>query len=489
MGVVLFAGIFFAGQGIFGTISGMAYGGGEEKTTGQVLSNKDRRIKLDGNKNIKTKILRNKLAKSKAELQRKKQDIISRRFSLIPKHIAEQYHPQRSTFNLSDSQPPLLGLDFNLGLNGADDEVPAKSDGTKITFGLDGNGADLGFQSNLAYSSGPDNFNKDSGTFELWFRPYTWSTDGQAIHRIFDTRFECSAEGCFNYMLLDIDNYNKKIIFKINDAQVPWDINGSGEKQAVYNFNDITQWQWHHLAVSWDKQTGSKMYFDGALVASNDQSFNLGNPYGDMLFSTSEWNDWVGYISPGSYVDFLNIYGYPKTSDEILADYNTLKDPVFTFKIDDTSLGFKITGRTLDKFVDHQDSNVAGQDGGGSIPYNGKSLWIFSDTLLTNGGFANNNIALSSQPIKDTTLDNINLNYKKDAQGNAAPILLTQNGEDLIWPQGIINNNGIVYAYYDIIKMDEETWFYGLGQCWAKSTAPITEINKAELFRTDAYWP
>ncbi|MDE2218459.1 MAG: peptidoglycan-binding protein [Patescibacteria group bacterium] len=386
----------------------------------------------------------------------------------------------------AESQPPLLSLNFDSGLSGTNGEAPTRSDGTDTIGGLDGNGVDLSAKSNLAYSSGSDNFNKDSGTFELWFRPHAWSTDGQVIHRFLDARFSCPTSGCFNYMLLDVDNYNKKIIFKIDDAQTPWDINGSGEKQSVYNFSQISQWQWHHLAVSWDKQTGSKMYFDGKLVSSNSQPFNLfGNPSGDIIFSTSENNQLVGNMSPGSQVDFLNIYGYPKTSDEIAADYSALKDPTFAFRTDDASLGFKISGKMLHKFSDHQDANVAGQDGGLSISYNGKSFWLFDDTNLINGNFTNNNIALD----KSADFPNLSLDYKKDAQGNALPILTPQNGEDLIWPSTMFNDNGIIYTYYDAIKMDETTWFYGLGQGWAKSTSPITDINKTEFVRTGAYWP
>ncbi|MEK6563723.1 MAG: DUF4185 domain-containing protein [Candidatus Omnitrophota bacterium] len=469
--VVLCIGIIFTSQCISSEISDFSSGGKDEN----VIVKKRKKIVSQ--------------SKLKRGWQTQKPNIASRSFSLISKHGIEQFQPKRSTISISDFEIPLLSLDFNLDLSGVDGEEPLVQSGTSLYFGLEANAADLTSESSLIYPSGPDNFNKDTGTLEFWFRPYTWASDGQVIHRLFDVRFECSVESCLNYMLLDVDTYNKRILFKINDAQVPFDMNGGDEKQAVYYFDQITQWQWHHMALTWDTQSGTKMYLDGAKVAENNQQFMFSSPSSGIIFSTSEINPWVGKMSPGAYLDMVNIYGYTKTDEEIFADYTLLKDPKFIFKNDDSLLGFKINGKMLDKLPDHQDANVAGQDGGVSIPYNEKSLWIFGDTLLTNGGFVNNNIALSAQPIENLTLSNASLEYKKDSEKNTLPILLPEKGEDLIWPGQMFNYNGIVYTYYITIKMDEEVWFYALGEGWAKSTAPLTDINKAEFVRTGAYWP
>lgn len=397
----------------------------------------------------------------------------------------------KDTFFITEK--PLLSLNFNQDFKGADGEMATKTISVNITSldeGIEGNTVSLSSNSDLNYVSGLDNFNKDSGTLEFWFKPMTWHTDGQVIHRFFDVRFQCDVKDCLNYMILDVDNYNKKILFKINDYQGPFILEeaGSREKQSIYSFNKIAYLQWHHLAVTWDKNKGSKLYFNGKLVGRNTKPYSFKNPISDLIFSSSEDTP-VGKIAPGSNVDVLMVYNYPKTSREIAYNYKALKDPVYVFKTKDTKLGFKISsGRLVSSLLSKIDANIAGQDGGYSLPYKGKSLWFFGDTTLTNGGLVMNNTFAETQDLNAS--DGISLKYKKDTQGNPVAVITPQPPkEDLIWPQGMVEKDGIVYAFSVAVKIDPLKVFLTVGEVWSKSTAPITDINQATFIRTSAYWP
>lgn len=221
------------------------------------------------------------------------------------------------------SSPPLLSLNFNTSdLKGADGETPTKSNNVSYINGggIEQNAVVLSANSDLSYSSDASNFNKDYGTLELWFKPTTWQNDGQWLHRFFDARFQCGNNGCQNYMLLDIDSNKKTIAFKINDDAGPfmWDV--SKEKSSIYQFNQITYNQWHHLAATWDKNNGTNLYFDGKIVAQNKVSYSLGNPIQDLLFSDSTLFLGLHY-GPGSTVDDIIIYNYPKSVTDIAQDY------------------------------------------------------------------------------------------------------------------------------------------------------------------------
>lgn len=375
---------------------------------------------------------------------------------------------------------PLVYLEFE---NTLGPKTPKESENITYDTGIVGSGAKLSKQSSLAYSSGIENFNKNSGTFELWLKPGNWKNGGQVIHRLFDARFICS--GCQSYMILDVDTYNQKILFKINDK------NSDEEKTAAYSYDgydELNLLAWHHIAVTWHKRHGTKLYLDGKLVASNNDPFDLGTPRSNLQFATSENVELVGKVSPDGTIDELKIYDYPRSTSQIQKTYKDTAVPDYSFETKDTSLGFRMkSGRIVDSLLSQADGFISGQDGGTTLAFKGGILWLFDDTNLKDASqFLSNNVAYTADL---NARDGIRLNFVTDNQGRAKQVLNPKTGESTIWPNTLVNIDGVIYTYYSSVKSDPVLWFYPVEDGWAKTPTVVNDPEDITFVRTNAVWP
>ncbi|MDP3770410.1 MAG: LamG domain-containing protein [bacterium] len=248
-----------------------------------------------------------------------------------------------STANITRTLPPsserpLLHLPFNQDLKAVDGQAPTRQKNTTLASGVEGNAVVLESGSELAYSSDATNFNKDFGTVQFWFKPTTWDTDGQRTHRFFDVRFRCDANGCANYMVFDVQNVEKRIIFAINDCNCRWP---SQDKQTFASVAPALN-QWHHIAITWDKEKGTKLYFNGKRAAESTQPFSLKeplldtDPLGGIRIAQNDTPAAPAALklTPGALVDEFRIDSYPKSDAKIADDYERLrKDQSLTIEI------------------------------------------------------------------------------------------------------------------------------------------------------------
>jgi hypothetical protein len=394
------------------------------------------------------------------------------------------------------SSSPLLYLPFDTNFLGATGEAPVISATASLTLrdgGINKNAITLPITADLRYSSESNNFNATTGTISLWFKPLNWHGDGQFGHSFFDIQFNCTniIPSCVNGMTLAIDNYRREIWFAINDYQGAWD--PTSVKRSIYAYGtSTTLYGWHHLVATWETTQGSRLYFDGVLVASNTQPFLLASPKSDLIFANSTTTS-LGKFGPNATIDELAIFPYAKTSEEIAADYQALKDPSYLFRTSDQTNNFMISSaRVVGTLLDHIDTNIIGQDGGGSILLKGqqKSIWSFGDTSLASGRVVFGSTWAESDD-QDAS-DGINLHFKKDQNGEPVQLSPSPAGdEQIVWPgaTNMFSRDGKLFTDYIGVKLNDPVkWIIQIGQGLARSISTISHIDQLEFVRTNAYW-
>jgi len=242
----------------------------------------------------------------------------------------------------AEPSAPLLSLNFNNGWNGTAGQAPTAVTGPAwLRPGPKalGQSAYLYNNSTLWYPAA-GNFNKDAGTLEFLFRPLTWNNDTYLGHRFFQVNFKCTAltgtgSPCENYMALEIDNgpseSTKTIWFSVSDSQSAWV--GSHTKTAQAEVQIARPYnRWYHIAVTWDKNVGSKIYVNGISVAQNNESYSLNDitdpsPNGGGVIAITQ-NSGLGVnfnVSVDSIIDNYTIYGYAKDGPTINSEYLSAK--------------------------------------------------------------------------------------------------------------------------------------------------------------------
>ncbi len=112
-------------------------------------------------------------------------------------------------------------------------------------------------------------------------------------------------------------------------------------------------------------------------------------------------------------------------------------------------------------------ARIRGQDGGTSNVAGGRAYWTFGDTLTDDPShFVWNNIAVSSDFQADDCID---LTFKRDDQGFAAPLLPRQEGEVTVWAaagQVATDDHTVYFLYNSVSSADIATGtfhFRGIG--------------------------
>ena len=111
-------------------------------------------------------------------------------------------------------------------------------------------------------------------------------------------------------------------------------------------------------------------------------------------------------------------------------------------------------------------ANIRGQDGGTTNVINGRSYWTFGDTVLQSGGLLPNGVAYSDDIDPS---DCITLTHKKDAAGNAAPLLPKAAGEQTVWAaagQVSLDGHTVYFPFESVQGSDYASGsyrFFGIG--------------------------
>ncbi|TAK54922.1 MAG: DUF4185 domain-containing protein [Dehalococcoidia bacterium] len=112
-------------------------------------------------------------------------------------------------------------------------------------------------------------------------------------------------------------------------------------------------------------------------------------------------------------------------------------------------------------------ARIRGQDGGTSNVAGGRDYWTFGDTLTDDPShFVWNNIAVSDDFNADDCID---LAFKRDEQGFAAPLLSREEGEVTVWAaagQAAVDDHTVYFLYNSVSSADIATGafhFRGIG--------------------------
>ena len=112
-------------------------------------------------------------------------------------------------------------------------------------------------------------------------------------------------------------------------------------------------------------------------------------------------------------------------------------------------------------------ARIRGQDGGTSNVVGGRGYWTFGDTLTDDpSDFVWNNVAVSTDFEADDCID---MTYKRDGDGFAAPLLPTEPGEVTVWAaagQAAIDEHTVYFLYNSVSSADIATGafhFRGIG--------------------------
>ena len=165
------------------------------------------------------------------------------------------------------------------------------------------------------------------------------------------------------------------------------------------------------------------------LAGASQSATGYGKIYADTDGKLYYWNDTD--VTPFDLTANTNIVNTDLT---LSADYLALKDPIYTFRTDDETLGFRISSaRIAASLIDDADSHVVVLDTASTVVYNNKIYWVFNDVLMSDGQYRNNAFAESSD---FDASDGIRLKYKQDLNGDVTAILPANHtqGENFVYP-------------------------------------------------------
>ena len=210
----------------------------------------------------------------------------------------------QAIYNADVPLAPTLAVDFESTPTGTRGELPLTATNLTYTPGVIGSAGTFDATTQLSYAA-LNNLATPAGTLEFWVRPAFEGSDPGS--------YTFLGWGSWGGMLFARDGAsNLRGIFNrfgpSNTAEL-----GVGASAA-----DWTTDRWYHLAYTWDNTAKLlRLYVDGALTT--EQAFTANLPViGDTTFSIGR----EVFGSPFSgQLDQLAIFNYPRTAEQIAADY------------------------------------------------------------------------------------------------------------------------------------------------------------------------
>ena len=199
----------------------------------------------------------------------------------------------------------LLLLHFNGNLTGEQGETPLTAINITYQPGIFGQGAYLGINNLLEYSSAA-NIDEQTGTIECWIKP-TWNANDSQDHRLL--KYGNSGGMLFGK---DAGNWWTNI-FNL--------YGGSGDPEMSANAYAGNFWaagEWHHIAVSWE-MTDLKFYLDGELLAHTSPAYPL-PAISETIFQIGGHGN-THFAE--AVVDELRISNVVRSASEITASYTS----------------------------------------------------------------------------------------------------------------------------------------------------------------------
>jgi hypothetical protein len=202
---------------------------------------------------------------------------------------------------------------------------PALREGGTLVPGLRGQGFHLGRTDILAYAE-PGNLNKAAGSLELWVKPDFAAadlTDGSLGHPCFFKEDAPLGPEPSNNLWLWLDG-----------GRLRYDLRVKGGDNLLGSFPQALRGIWHHLVITWDCQSGRRLFVNG-----HDVSFSTSDrPWGKLpgvtwtpqehprFFIGNRGRDTYHTQAPlwggcQSVVDEVAIYAQPLTAAEVEALY------------------------------------------------------------------------------------------------------------------------------------------------------------------------
>jgi hypothetical protein len=171
-----------------------------------------------------------------------------------------------------------MPLDGNLTLVVGDGPAEMIGDAPAFVEGRHGQAVELGKGQRIAVPTS-GNLDKARGTVCIWVKPH-WAGDLYQSHIFLqdDLPFK-TGENCIR-------------LWHWSVGQARFDVRDEGDH---YLQSPVKSWraeEWHHIAASWDAEVGTRLYLDGALVASKQFTFD---PKSSVVgrAGTMRWRPWT----------------------------------------------------------------------------------------------------------------------------------------------------------------------------------------------------
>ncbi|MFH1721357.1 MAG: LamG domain-containing protein [Candidatus Altiarchaeota archaeon] len=208
------------------------------------------------------------------------------------------------------SEVPLLYCKFDGTTVCEGNETAIIASGNSYEEGYLGQGTLINDSDNLSYPS-LGNFNKDTGTIEMWFQP-KWDSASAGEYIFFWYGID------FDGILLDWgDHDQERFLYSLVGDNSP-------SIHNVFAYIPFNASQWHHLAVTWGmNQTGQNdteaIYFDGELInyTPTNQGVNIFIDQYDQIDIGNKPGD---LKKANSVIDELKIFDHPRNQTQIQED-------------------------------------------------------------------------------------------------------------------------------------------------------------------------
>jgi len=160
------------------------------------------------------------------------------------------------------------------------------------------------------------NFNVERGSVALWVKPLNWQGDDKQNHIFFNAW--PGEQGLFS--LYKYSNVTWGLTFYLDPED--------GARGKIYIYKPINEWkpgQWHHIACTWTRFEGMRLYIDGELVNSLAGTPMTNLPLKPTVRFGGDWQKTGGK----TVIDDAMIFNRMLAPHEVatLADKSTLPPP------------------------------------------------------------------------------------------------------------------------------------------------------------------
>ena len=225
---------------------------------------------------------------------------------------------------LPNDQDTLLLLPFDNSLDGSSGEKPLMDYWTPVAVyeaGVIQESLNTVDSDPVSYPV-EENLDPMRGTVEFWIRP-DWDGNTGVTHVFFQ-----AGEMFNNGMVLSIDGADNLRFMQWGDDPLTPEVETDVERGRAYPGGFLRRGVWHHIAATWDGETGDFFYYlDGKLVDSGDTWVRISRWGSDRL--TVGGNADFGDPSSALFDEF-RISGRPRSASEIAEDFARIrfKSPV-----------------------------------------------------------------------------------------------------------------------------------------------------------------